>query len=106
MKEDLWKSIIKNNNRYEKFTILDKPAVFSEMFKDNNIPCVQLHSIEVYEDEEGKDIIGFCGEFKWEDGKIISLDYDSYTKNTKVYGYSWFMFKGEKCLDILVGNDW
>lgn len=98
-----WKEIVKNNNRYENFVIVDKPKPFNEMFAGQDISCVQTHSTQVV--GEG-DIVGFCGAFEWKDNKIISLDGDSYSENMTVLGYEWFESEGKKCLDILVGNDW
>ena len=101
-----WKKIVGSDIRYKDFVIMDAPAIFSEMFAGQDIPCVQLHSIQVCGNEDGRDIVGFCGAFKWDGSEAIPLDGDSYTKNTIVYGYSWFMDENIKCLDILVGEDW
>ena len=101
-----WKEIAKSNKRYKNFILLDKPAIFCEMFANQNIPYVQLHSTQVYGGEDEWDIVGFCGCFKWENNKITSLDGDSYAEDTTVYGYSWFTNKDDKYLDIFVGEDW
>lgn len=101
-----WKEIVKSDSRYKDFVIMDEPAVFSKLFADQDIPCVQLHSIQVYENSNEEDIVGFCGSFRWENNEIIPLDGDSYAKETTVYGYSWFINGNAKCLDILVGEDW
>lgn len=87
---------LKKNERYEDFTFLDDgPVVFSKYFKDRNIPIVQVHNTT----EIGDGI--FSGQFKWEQGKIVSLDGDSYD-DPVVVGYNWFEHKGQNCLDILV----
>lgn len=98
------KEKIKNLDRYKDFTFLDKPVPFKDMYKDRDIDCVQLHCIQ----EAGDDIIGFCGAFKWNDGKAITLDGDIYSPDTLVYGINWWKNKetGREGLDILVGNDW
>lgn len=101
-----WKSIVKRNERYKDFIILDKPATFREMFSNQNIPIVQLHSVQVYGYKQVQDIVGFCGVFKWEGNEFISIDGDSYAEDMTVYGYSWFTNGCNKCLDILVGDDW
>ena len=87
-----WKQIVKSDSRYKGFVIMDEPATFSKMFAGQDIPCVQLHSIQVYGNGNEEDIVGFCGSFRWE--------------NNEVYGYSWFINGNAKCLDILVGEDW
>ena len=98
-----WKEIIKNDDRYEDFTIVDNPTKFKDMFSDLTIECVQLHLTQVW----GESIVGFCGAFKWKDNKIIPLDGDSYSADVLVLGYDWFTDDdGMLCLDILVGNDW
>ena len=97
-----WKEIIKKLPRYQNFTIVEDPISFNEMFKDTNIDVVQLHSVEVIADT----IVGFCGVFMWHDNTLTPLDGDSYSENVLVLGYDWFEHNGEKCLDILVDNDW
>lgn len=104
------KELIKNSERYKDFCLLDKPIPFKEMFSNKDFNVVQLHSTQImtYKDNS-KYIGGFCGVFKWENNKIISLDGDSYCDYFKVLGYS--EFKNEKegissGIDILVGNDW
>lgn len=105
------KDIIKNIDRYKNFTLLDKPIKFKDLYKDENIELVQIHSIESFniQGTDKKDIVGFCGVFKWENNNIISLDGDSYSENMKVLGYDWWSNEDEhieKGLDILVGEDW
>ena len=102
-----WKEVIKTDGRYENFTILEKPKKFCEMFANQNIPQVQLHSIQTFDIEDKQYLVGFCGCFEWKDNNVISLDNDSYTKDTMVYGYQWFrMSETERCLDILVAEEW
>ena len=102
-----WKEVVKTDTRYEDFTILDEPKRFCEMFANQNIPCVQLHSIQTFDIECKQYLVGFCGCFEWKNGKVIPLDGDSYTKNTMVYGYQWFRAtETESYLDILVGEEW
>lgn len=101
-------TIITNSKRYCNFTILDDINPFNILFRNKDIEIVQVHSAEIIDYKDGeKDIVGFCGVFKWEDNKIISLDGDCYNENMEVIGYSWFRNKNNiKCLDILVGDDW
>ena len=101
------KTLKENNERYKDFIILDNPVKFCELFDSKKytcIPCVQLHCIDTCCNNY-TDIVGFCGEFKWENGKIISLDHDSYYDDTLVYGYSWFNRDDKLMLDILV-DEW
>lgn len=94
---------VKHSDRYRNFTILPHSQIFSDYFKDKDIAVVQLYST----DRIGGDIVGFCGQFKWKNNKIKSLDHDSYNSNMTIYGYSWFKDKNKNnCLDILVGEDW
>lgn len=115
------KEIIKNSDRYSSFTLLDKFESFKDLFANQNIEIVQLHSTQIFDIPGGKDIVGFCGSFKWENNKIIPLDGDCYSNETEVIGFEWFEtdakiplgtnLKNEKeiiktkvkCLDILVG---
>lgn len=90
-----------NLERYKDFTILDKPIPFETLFANQNIACVQLHSIEPC----GDDIVGFCGVCSWKDNEIHPEDGDTYSAKMPVYGYSWFTVNGEKVLDILV-DEW
>lgn len=96
------KKILYSDARYKDFTLLAKPVQFNEMFSNKDIPCVQLHSIRMCDDQH---ILGFCGCFKWENNQIIPLDGDSYSPDELIYGYSWFTDNdNNQCLDILV--DW
>ncbi len=98
--------ILKTNDRYKGFTLLKDPQSFIELFEGQDIPCVQIHTAQVYNNGDKKGIVGFCGAFKWEDNKIISLDGDSYTIGMTVFGYEWFNDDSGRCLDILVGDNW
>lgn len=98
--------------RYKDFTYLDKPEKFCELMANKNYDTVQVHTAAPAEDN---DIVGFCGSFSWKDNVLKSLDGDSYNQNMLVYGYSEFTsskvvdekcVNDEKCLDILVDNDW
>lgn len=102
------KEIIKNSNKYNGFKLLDKPVSFKELFNDEKFDCVQLHSTQIVSyDNDTKDIIGFCGAFSWIDNVIKSLDGDSYSDSFIVIGYKRFEFQdSDKCIDILVGEDW
>jgi hypothetical protein len=97
-----WKEVIKENVRYEGFTILEDPVPFNEMFANRDIPLVQVHSTYVFEVDGKEDIVGFSGVFEWKNGEVIPGDFDSYNPRMLVLGYE----EDDKCLDILVGNDW
>lgn len=97
------KNIIKNNERYKDFTVLNGPVKFKDMQAGNDIEVVQLHSIASCGED---DVVGFCGAFSWINNTLTPLDHDSYSEETLVYGYNWFTDEnGNKCLDILV-EEW
>lgn len=103
--------ILKNSDRYKKFIFLDKPVCFKDMFKDRNFDTVQLHSTQIIDIGNGmKNIVGFCGVFKWADGKITPLDGDTYYDDFNVLGFEEFNYEKNgmklKGIDVLVGNDW
>mgnify|MGYP004511087641 FL=1 len=102
------KEIIKNSTRYNEFTLLDEPASFKELFKDENFDYVQLHSTQIFSYKDGtKDIVGFCGVFSWKDNVVKSLDGDLYNDSVTVLGYERFTTQdGSICIDILVGDNW
>lgn len=94
---DELKDILKVSDRYKGFTFLDKPACFKDMFKGRDFDAVQLHSTQIIDIGDGKkDIVGFCGIFRWTDGKIYSLDGDIYYDDFKVIGFEEFQ-------NILIG---
>ena len=80
--------------------MLYSPMAFSALFASDNIPIVQVHSL--YDEHT----LGFCGQFKWENDRIIPLDGDSYNPYMTVIAFEWFEHDGQKCLDILVDTDW
>ena len=93
--------LLKKSERNREFTFLEgDPVLFRDLFKDKDIPVVQVHDTSLI--EEIGEILGFVGQFKWEDSRISSLDGDSYSENMKVIGYKWFEYEGMQCLDILV----
>lgn len=96
-----WKRIIKSSDRYKDFIMLESPMAFNKVFSFQDISLVQLHSIQVC-GKKNEYIVGFCGCFKWEDNKVTSLDGDSYSEDEMIYGFSWFTYNGDRCLDILV----
>lgn len=92
--------------RYKDFILFKTPIPFNEWQKNKDIKCVQLHSIEV-DRINYKYILGFCGQFAWENNQVHSLDGDSYNESVLVYGYQWYWsIGGYNGLNILVGNDW
>ena len=98
-----WREAIRKDERYKDFKILPYPMSFDVLFERDNIPVVQVHSVHMVLEDV---ILGFCGQFKWEGKKLTSLDGDSYNEQMTVLGFNWFDYDGEKCLDILVDNDW
>lgn len=73
------KDILKASDRYQGFTFFDKPVCFKDMFKDKDFDAVQLHSTQIIDIGNGiKNIVGFCGAFKWHNNEITSLDGDDY----------------------------
>ncbi len=103
---ELFKKKQSTMERYKNFVLYDPPIKFKEMeLRDQ--PIIQLHSISFIDNRYFKGILGFCGVIKVTDGKIESLDGDTYNENMTVYGYNWWTDKnGRKGLDILVGDDW
>lgn len=109
IKEILSNKIILQNNktiefadkwqaqRYATFAFLDNPIKFNEWKKEKLEYLVQVHSVG----------FGLCGVFAWDGYQIHPLDHDYYNENMKVIAYSYFNNKsGDRCLDILVGDDW
>lgn len=107
---DKLKDILKTSDRYKKFTLPDKPACFKDMFRGRDFDAVQLHSTQIIDTGDGKkDIVGFCGIFRWTDGKIYPLDGDIYYDDFKVIGFEEFQnipMGVNTGIDILVGDDW
>ncbi len=89
---------------YKKFTFLDTPTKFSELFADYDDIDVETHSADIWEIAGKKKLVGFCGTFKWKDKNVIPLDGDSYNKDMTVFGYKWWL--EDTLLFVLVGNDW
>lgn len=102
MTEEL-KNILLNSCRYRNFILLQDPKPFSVLFKDVNFKCVQLHSTSIYNCENGgKNIVGFSGQFSWENNVLESLDGDIYSEDMMVLGCEYL----KNGLDILVGEEW
>ena len=91
------------DDRYKNFTYLDEPEEFCELFKDQNYDVVQVHDMTPITGLGS--IVGFAGQFKWQDNKLTPLDGDSYTSHMTVSGYNKFNSNGSKCLDVL-SEDW
>lgn len=89
-------------DRYKNFKELDPPVPFDEYFKNRNYELVQVHMI----DPETKFVIGFVGQFSWQNNKLTPLDGDYYNSDMKVLKYDYFVYEGKICLDVLVGDDW
>lgn len=100
--------LVKNNERYEGFTVLNVPVPFWEFAEGYEIDFVQLHDTTPLGDENPNKVVGFCGVCSWKGNELVSLDGDSYSDEMLVYGYEWFTNEGEgieKGLDILV-KEW
>lgn len=106
------KEILKKDERYKDFTVLDKPVVFKEYFAGQDIDVVQLRAICTFDHESNNSNnteVVFSGAFSWKDSVVKSLDGDSYSSDMKVYGYEYWANEEEnidKGLDILVESDW
>ena len=87
---DELKDILKASDRYKYFKFLKKPASIKDMIKGRDFDAVQLHSTQIIDIDGKKDIVGFCGIFRWTDGKIYSLDGDIYYDDFKVIGFEEF----------------
>ena len=94
--------IINTIERYNGFIILDEPTPFSIWRENQDEEYVQVHDMDTC---GGDTPVGFCGVFKWENNKLVSLDNDTYWKDMLVYAYSYWEHDGIKGLDILV-EDW
>ena len=103
------RDILSNSERYKSFTMLSEPKPFNELFKDKNFDCVQLHSTQIYECGDKKNIVGFCGTFSWKDNFLESLDMDAYSESVEVIGYEYFNNENagiKKGVEILVEEEW
>ena len=96
-------TFVTSNKRYEGFTLLSHPTPFKKtpLFSDK-YDLIQIHSIQPI---SKYDIVGFCGICRVKDNHVVGFDYDSYSDNMIVVGYSEFLDDGELCLDLLV-SDW
>ena len=92
--------IIRRDSKYSGFTLIEKPTPFNKLFKGKNYRIVEVYSSTIFQNT----LVGFCGSFKWKDGRAIALDFDSYDPEMNVIGYQYR--KEEKVLDILIEGDW
>ena len=101
---DELKEILKNSEDYDydDITLFDEPVDFAEWAKDKDYEVVQLRSIQTYENNGKKHILGFCGLYRWVNNEITSLDGDYYDEHMKVYGFEKFLHDGKECVEILV----
>ena len=91
-------------DRYKNFIYLEQPIEFcNTILFSNKYNLIQIHdNTPVGED----DIVGFAGVCKVENGEVIPLDGDSYTKHMTVIAYKEFTTdNGDLGLDLLV-SDW
>lgn len=101
------KEILVNSKRYQHFDlILDNPQSFDVLFQNQNFNSVHVHDTTIIESQTYSDIIGYCGEFSWENNILQSLDGDTYNKNMTILGYNKYTIGTKTGLEILVGNDW
>lgn len=64
--------------------ILDHPVSFRNLFRDQNFDRVEIHCFALGD-------AFFCGAFKWDSNRIISLDGDCYSDDMLVFGYNEFV---------------
>ena len=83
---------------YKNFTYLEQPMEFCDTFLfSDNFDRIQIHD---------NNIVGFAGVCKVENGEVIPLDGDFYTKHMTVIAYRVFVTDNEELgLDLLV-TDW
>ncbi len=101
-----YKDIVSRSDRYKDFKLLpdNEPQRLAYFLNGMDVDCVQVHSIQMFEDGH---IVGFCGQFAWENNELIPLDDDTYNRDMFVLGYKWWSNDKVKVgLDILVGEDW
>lgn len=115
---DELKKFLLSSEDYKDFTYLKEEKSLIRLLEDKdisskNISLIQLNQIDPVRDDKNNiiDIIGFVGQCVYKDGKITSLDGDTYNPKMKVYGYEFFEYKTKdkklyKGIDILVGEDW
>lgn len=89
------------DDRYKDFTYLETPIEFCNLFEHCDYDVVQVHDMTPC----GDSIIGFAGQFKWQNNEITPLDGDSYTSHMTILGYNEFNSNGLKCLDVFT-EDW
>ena len=103
--------IAKTNERYDDFVFTKDSflgptsTLFRVFANDDRYHIVQIYdlTIDPYADD---DIMGFVGQFRWENNKITSLDGDSYSPYMTIWGYKIFRDDdGNTCLDVLT-CDW
>lgn len=100
IKARMLKERLKGSEQYKDFTFLTTPVPFKELMSNENFDIVQTHCVQPVGDN---DIIGFCGVFSWRDNVLTSLDSDTYSEDSLVYGYMRFTTEcDETALDILI----
>lgn len=104
--------IAKTNKRYDDFVFIEDSLFFSgstntpfsTFAKDDSYHIVQVYDLSIIPSAD--DIVGFAGQFRWENNKITSLDDDSYNPDMTMWGYEIFRDDdGNTCLTILT-CDW
>lgn len=102
--------IAETNEKYDDFIPIIEPfsgstnRLFSTFANDDSYHIVQVYDLSIIPSAD--DIIGFAGQFRWENNTITSLDGDSYNPDMTIWGYKIFRDdEGHTCLDIL-SNDW
>lgn len=102
--------IAKTNERYDDFVPIMDPfsghtnTPFSTFFKNDRYHIVQVYDLSIIPSAD--DIVGFAGQFRWENNQMTSLDGDSYSPDMTIWGYEIFRDDdGNTCLDVLT-CDW
>lgn len=102
--------IAKTNERYDDFVFIEYSfsgstnVPFSTYANNDHYHIVQIYDLTIAPNAD--DILGFAGQFRWENNKITSLDGDSYNPDMTIWGYKIFRDDdGNTCLDVLT-CDW
>ena len=98
--------IAKTNERYDDFVFISGSTnmPFRLFAADDNYHIVQVYDLSIIPSAD--DIVGFAGQFRWENKKITSLDGDSYNPDMTIWGYEIFRDDdGNLCITVLT-CDW
>lgn len=102
--------IAQTDERYDKFVFIEDSfsnptsTPFSTFAKNDRYHIVQVYDLSIVPSADS--IVGFAGQFRWENNKLISLDGDSYNSDMTIWGYKIFRNGDEvTCLNVLT-CDW